>query len=341
MSKQINRTFIGAFVVGALTLWLLTVLLLSGGQFFKKSRQHVLYFHGEAQGLQVGAPVVFLGVKVGAVKRIQLGLDTQNNTFLVPVTIEVDAQAVLTDSGAHIDLQSPETIRQLVDHGLRAQLKIQSLLTGQLYVNLDFHQDKPANFLAKDPRVSEIPTIPTRVEELTSMLKDFSMSKFLADLSAISESIIQLTSSEEAKNIPIRLEKLLANLESLTAKLDTVANPLLAGAQKNLDELHQTLVSVKNTIARGGNAMERMSEFVKDDSVISQTITKTSHQVEEAALEIRNLSNEDSQTIQRLNSALLEISRLARAMRLLAETLEKQPEAIIKGKRVKAHDYTN
>ncbi len=77
MSRKANPTLIGAFVVGAIALTVVTTLLLAGGSWFGERRQHIMYFEGAAQGLQVGAPVVFLGVKVGTVKQIQLGLDPQ------------------------------------------------------------------------------------------------------------------------------------------------------------------------------------------------------------------------------------------------------------------------
>lgn len=333
MSKEINRTFIGAFVLGAITLWLTTVFLLASGGFFRERSQHLLYFHGEAQGLQVGAPVVFLGVKIGTVKAIQLGLDTTNEHFLVPVTIEVDVGTIQTSSGTSVDLQDPATIRNLVDRGLRAQLKTQSLLTGQLYVDLNFHPDKPASFQARDKGVSEIPTIPTQGGELTAMLKDFPMEKFLADLTAISSAINRLTSSEQSHNIPIRLDRILATLESLTATMDTAANPLLTGIQTNLTELRQTLISIRAASKQAGTALDRFSALTQEGAIIARRVAGAGQQVEGAAQSMKELTSEDSPTIQHLNSALLEISRLSRAMRLLAETLEQQPEAIITGKR--------
>ena len=90
MSRQANPAMIGGFVVGALILGVITLLLLSGGQWFQQRQQHVLYFEGAAQGLQVGAPVVLLGVKVGTVKQIRLGLMQDGHTFMVPVTIEIE-----------------------------------------------------------------------------------------------------------------------------------------------------------------------------------------------------------------------------------------------------------
>ncbi|MCK7492222.1 MAG: MlaD family protein [Comamonadaceae bacterium] len=106
-----------------------------------------LYFEGAAQGLQVGAPVMFLGVKIGTVKKIQLGLDEPSGAFrraghrsrsspmsCTPPTASRSTCAIAT------------TLRRLVERGLRARLRMQSLLTGQLYVDLDFHPDKPARF---------------------------------------------------------------------------------------------------------------------------------------------------------------------------------------------------
>ena len=172
MSRKANPTLIGAFVLGAIALAVVTTLLLAGGDWFGEKRQHVMYFEGAAQGLQVGAPVVFLGVKVGTVKKIQLGLDEQepaaswcrSPSRCCPTSCARAAASRSTCATA-------PPCAQLVERGLRARLRMQSLLTGQLYVDLDFHPDKPARFVALDPDVSEIPTIRTAVQELTSQAR--------------------------------------------------------------------------------------------------------------------------------------------------------------------------
>ena len=175
MSKQANPTLIGAFVLGALILGIVTILLLAEDTWFQKRQQYVLYFEGAAQGLQVGAPVVFLGVKVGTVKDIRIGMEGGKKHFRVQVTIELDLPMIEINSGEPIDPEHQLTIRQLVDRGLRGRLKMQSLLTGLLYVDLGFYPGKPANFISENQKISEIPTIPTTVEELTTMLEDFPM----------------------------------------------------------------------------------------------------------------------------------------------------------------------
>ncbi|MFQ6759334.1 MAG: MCE family protein [Deltaproteobacteria bacterium] len=320
MSKQANPTLIGAFVLGAIILGAVTTMLLAGGQLFQERRRHVLYFEGAAQGLQVGAPVVFLGVKVGTVKRIQLGLDAENRRFMVPVIIEVEADMVQSLRGDQVDLQDRDILRQLVEQGLRAQLKMQSLLTGQLYVDLDFHPDKPARFIGGDSEESEIPTIPTTVEEFATTLEGFPMEEFLTDLAAISQSLNALLSSEETKMIPVRLEATLTHLQSLSAKLDRDGDPVLTEMRAALEATQA--------------AMVKIGEVAEAGSPVVASLGKASEELAKTAQALQKLTGEESPTVQHLDTALREISRAARALRLLAETLEQQPEAIVQGKRI-------
>lgn len=333
MSKQANPTLIGAFVLGALILGTITIFLLAGGQWFRERRQLIMYFEEAAQGLQVGAPVVFLGVKVGTVKQIQLGLDEESHRFMVPVTIELAPHTVQTRTGEQIDLQDPLTIRQLVDRGLRARLKLQSLLTGQRYIDLDLYPDKPAHFISDDSETSEIPTIPTTEQELTTMFEDFPMAEFLADLAAISTSTKKILSSEALNTIPNRLEATLSNMESLTARLKKAGGPLLTEAEANLIELRKAIDSVQSAMIKVGNAADEVGELADVDSQMYRNINQVSAELANAAEALQQLADEESPTVQHLNMSLLGISRATRAFRLLAESLEQQPEAIFYGKR--------
>lgn len=326
MSRQANPTLIGAFVLGALILGAVAVLLLAGGRLFQERREHVLYFEGTAQGLQVGAPVVFLGVRVGTVKRIQLGLDAENRRFMVPVTIEVDPNMVQSPRGEQVDLGDRSTIRQMVERGLRGRLKIQSLLTGQMYVDLDFYPAKPATFISNDPETSEIPTIPTTVEELATRLEGFPMETFLADLAVISRSLKEILSSEAARTIPVRLEATLLHLQSLSARLDRDGGPVLA-------EMRTALIETRKALEEVRAAMAKVGRMVEADSPLVASLSKTSEKLAGTAQTLQGLAGEESPTIHHLNTALREISGAARALRFLAETLEQQPETVFQGKR--------
>ncbi|MBI3096222.1 MAG: MCE family protein [Rhodocyclales bacterium] len=336
MSRRANPTLIGAFVLGALTLAVVTTLLLTGGSWFGERKQHVLYFEGAAQGLQVGAPVVFLGVKVGTVTQIQLGLDPQSHRFLVPVTIEMEPQVVRTRGGEPIDLRDRATVRQLVERGLRARLRMQSLLTGQLYVDLDFHPDKPAIYAALDPELSEIPTIRTAVQELATKLEGFPMDKFLADVAAIGDAVNQLMSAKATQQLPQRLDATLRHLESLAARFDAQSGPLLSDVRGNLAEMQKALLAAQAALARLDTAADRVAELAKPDSRLVAGMNQASEELAKAAGAVRRLTEQESPTVDHVNATLKEIARAADALRLLAETLEQQPDAIWRGKRQKS-----
>jgi paraquat-inducible protein B len=331
MSRQANPTLIGAFVLGALALAVVTTLLLAGGSWFGQKRQHMLYFDGAPNGLQVGAPVMFRGVKVGTVKQIQLGLDGKSGPdrhFVVPVTIEVLPDVVRAKGGEPVDLRDPAVVRGLVERGLRARLRLQSLLTGQLYVDLDFHPDKPAQFVGLDPSASEIPTIRTAVQEMQARLDAFPMEQFLADVTAISGAIKALMTAQGTQELPQRLQATLKHLEALAARLDAEGGPTLRDARK-------ALVAAQRALAKLETAADRVAKLTADDSDTMKSLAAAADELAKAAGAVRSLTERESPTVQQTNAALKEIARAADALRKLAETLEDQPDAIYRGKRRK------
>jgi paraquat-inducible protein B len=76
MSKPANKTIIGIFVVGAIALAVVALVVLGSGKFFKKTFRAVCYFEGSVGGLNIGAPVIFRGVKIGSVANVILRFDT-------------------------------------------------------------------------------------------------------------------------------------------------------------------------------------------------------------------------------------------------------------------------
>lgn len=92
MSKPANKTLIGAFVIGAIALLVIAVLIFGSGKFLKKTFHTVVFFEGSIKGLNEGAPVIFKGVKVGAVKEIRLIYDAANDSLRIPVIIELEPE---------------------------------------------------------------------------------------------------------------------------------------------------------------------------------------------------------------------------------------------------------
>jgi paraquat-inducible protein B len=331
MSRRASPTMIGAFVFGAFVLGVITILLLSSGQWFQERRQQVLYFTEGAQGLQVGAPVVFLGVKVGTVKQIQIGLDQDSLKFLVPVIIEIEPSVVQTRHGEEFDLSEPERIKRLIKRGLRGQLRMQSLLTGQLYISLDFYSDKPARFYALDSKISEIPTIPTTFEELSMQLEQFPVERFLNDIAAISASLNKILAEDQIAELPRQLGRTLQHLESLAKKIDDQSGPVLS-------DLRTDLVALDGALTAVTLAASRLAEITDPSGPLLENFNRLTEELTNAAQAVHELSREDAPLVVHFDDMLQDVARAARVLRALAQTLEEQPDALFWGRRSQFQD---
>jgi paraquat-inducible protein B len=178
MSKKTNKALVGAFVVGALVLLIMGLIVFSSGTLFTKTNKYVLFFEGSVKGLVVGAPVNFRGVKIGTVKEITLVYDPHNSFAFIPVIIETEPNRI---KRSPFD-RDRKNIQFLINTGLRAQLEIQSFLTGQLAVALDFFPDKPARLLGLIKDYPEIPTIPSALGELQKNIGDIPFKEISLDL---------------------------------------------------------------------------------------------------------------------------------------------------------------
>lgn len=178
MSKKANKTLIGAFVVGAVILLIMSLIVFSSGKLFRRKNIYVLFFEGSIKGLAVGAPVTFKGVKIGEVKDIRLVYDPTSRFAFIPVIIETRPDLIKGTPAKH----SRDNFKFLVENGLRAQLDMQSLLTGQLVVALDFFPDKPARILGLMKEYPEIPTVPSLLGALQKDLSDIRLKEIAFDL---------------------------------------------------------------------------------------------------------------------------------------------------------------
>lgn len=155
MSKKVNKTAIGLFVLTGIVLLILSILVFGSGSLFKSTYKYVLYFDGSLKGLSVGAPVTFRGVKIGSVKHIGLVYNENAREIALPVIIEIEQRIKGAPS-----LGDPDSDKKMIALGLRARLEIQNLLAGQLMISFDFYPDKAPVFYGLKNDYPELPTVP-------------------------------------------------------------------------------------------------------------------------------------------------------------------------------------
>src|SRR5215831_9717542 len=133
MARKAKPALIGAFVLGAIVLAVVGLIIFGGGKFFTQRQVFVAYFDESVNGLTIGAPVTFNGVKIGSVTDIKVVVDRDEVKGWTPVFFEVEADRFEDRAGHRIKFEPGAPIlKHLIDRGMRAQLETQSFVTGQL-----------------------------------------------------------------------------------------------------------------------------------------------------------------------------------------------------------------
>ncbi len=318
-----NLAVIGAFVVGAVVLAVAGVVMLGSGKMFRQTFRYMMFFEGSVKGLSVGAPVTFRGVKVGNVVDITLRADPDTLAFTIPVTIEVSKDNI--ERTSEISMPASEVIDRLIDKGLRAKLDMQSIITGQLLIDLELLPDTPVKLSGGQHRYPEIPTVPTAFARLARKLEDLPFDKMVEDASAALKAIQSLVSDPALPEMVRRLNQVSANLEQMTADLNRRAGPLAGSLHDLTDQADETFEHLNATIERigqGANALAQLADGARPAvDRAGQVLTNMAEMTDPAA-----------RTRHELGTLIRELSEAARAIRTLSNYLERHPEALIRGK---------
>ena len=342
MSRRASPTLIGLFIVGALILAISATLLFSSGLLRDKSR-FVMFFSGSVKGLNVGAPVNFRGVRIGTVTDIRLLLDPDTQRVQIPVYVELDPKRISLMSGETMTARNMSQMGDMITHGLRAQLQMQSLLTGQLAIQLDIYPDTPATLVGNNEEIIEIPTTPTPIQEFTRKLEEFPIDTLLRNLASATEGIDKLVNGPELPRAIKQFDQTMQDYSVLSGKYNDLAQRLdqrsdLISTNLNitLQELRTTLQSTHGLISSGETLMNNSNDLVQQLRVNADRLTVSADEALNAIKTTSNSTNqllgEESPFQHQLNKTLEEVAHSARALRILADTLEQNPEALIKGK---------
>jgi paraquat-inducible protein B len=313
VARGAHPALIGAFVLGAVALAVIGMTIIGSGALFRSATRYVMYFPGSVEGLEVGAPVKFKGVEIGRVREVRIHLGAYLTDYgRIPVLVDIDDARVIKKGGA---APSPAYIRTLVDQrGLRAQLQPESLVTGLLFVEMDLHPGTPiVTVLPPDSAYPEIPTIPSTLAQAQETIMHILAKLEKADVDGL------LTDTREA----------VADIHAL------VTRPALLQA---LDELPRTVADVHDTVIRLRHLATDLDRgakpLVTDLRQASSQATATLEEWRGTAQRLNGALDPDSKLVTNVTSAVEEVTEAARAVRVLADALERNPGAILRGREV-------
>ena len=332
MSKKTSPTVIGGFVVGAILLMAVGVALFGGSELFAKRFNYVAYFEEQTKGLRVGSNVVLNGVRIGYVSEIALLIDESTFTTLTRVTLEI-----LPDTYIPIRNNQPiaEDMREVIPHGtliheagLRAQLEIESFVTGQLLVRLTMRPETPARLFGMEAEHPEIPTIRSDIQELLARVQQWlSNLRDDVDVAALADGVTdalngfaELTRSAELHGTIAGLNSLI-NDEEVQRLGDVLIDALVddSAAATDASELFESADA--EIVSLGSDIAPVLKELTETLKVAEGTLVA-------ARLQLRG----DSAQVYQLQTTLREVEGAAAALREFFDYLERNPEALIRGK---------
>jgi len=320
--KQPSATSIGAFVLGALALIVAAILFFGGGSLFRNRMAAVSYFPGSVAGLRLGAPVTFRGVRVGEVKSVGIRLEQDMSRSIVQVNMEL-----LPDTVEVHGFARPGTpIAALVERGLSARLVLQSFVTGQLQVELDFRPELQPSRLGVSSDVPEIPTVPSPFSALAQQLETLDVAAVVTGMQRTLASLDALLTNPALGKTIDELPSLVADLRRTVKTVEREAAGSSAAAQTALRDsaaaLQKTLASV-DTLAQN---LDR--ETTSTLSAARGTLKSAS-----AAFDSANgLLDPRGETVTQVQRAVDDLAATAGRLRNFAERVDRDPSVLVRGR---------
>lgn len=270
---------------------------------FTQKLPFILFFEGSVRGLKVGAPVEFKGIKVGMVKEVRLEFSVRDSSFRIPVLIEIEPERFISQD----EQEAPsltETLQILVDQGLRASLQTGSLLTGQLYVDLDMHPNTPIRRVNSGSPYPELPTITGDLEQMTASVKSILAKMEKLEIQEMGSEFLKtlqdankLINKPEIAGAVDEFKDSLLLFKTVLHKLDQHVEPLSTNLDTAIGAGHDAFEKVQNTL-------DLMDQVLKPESPLQYRVIELSE----------------------------ELAEMARSIRILVDMLERNPNAVIFGK---------
>ncbi len=324
MSARANPTAIGAFLIGAVVIAIGGLAVLASATWFHKESTFVSFFGESINGLELDSPVKFQGVPVGNVTSLGIQIDRVGKTFQVPVEFEIDLRKLQTLRGSFVDLENPAVLKEQIADGLRVQLQMESMVTGQLYLELSYNpKAAPPVLEQRVTKYAELPTTPSLMSALgtgagsvvqevvrvlfqvNALLDEIDMPEINAAVVSTAQSVRRLVDAPEIRQalreMPVataQVTRTMVAVERLATTADSAIGPIGVHAERATTELATALQVLRRTL-------EQTEGLLSVDSGIGYE----------------------------LQGALASLKEAADALQLLTTTLEQSPDILLRGKK--------
>ncbi len=307
---------VGGFVLGALALAVAAILLFGSMHLFTRTMHIVGVFQGSVAGLNVGSPVTFRGVNIGKVAHMQVQVDVLHHTGIIPVYMQLEPDKIAWVEGNF--RPDVESFQRAVAAGIRAQLRSDSLVTGQLSVDLDFYPGTPVILTHLSGEVLQIPTMPSDLQNLKEEIQDLNLRELAEKTRQTLASMQHILDQAGSQIGPLTM--------SLRSTLETTRGALIAvqgNAARTLDHIDKLAVDGRGQIATNGRDLDQLL----------RTAQATATQAETLISSLNDLTAERSPLRDDLQSTVRDLSDSASSLRTFTRELERDPMGTLLKKR--------
>src|SRR5512137_10357 len=313
MARRFNPRLVGAFVLAATAVGVVAAIYLGSSRVFQRKVRFAVVFSQEIAGLEVDSPVKFRGVPVGRVASIHLSIGSPEaplREMFMPVVIELN-QSRIREMGENTDLGNQAVVKTLVDHGLRARLALESFLSGRRYVDLDIVSD--AEPPPPPPFPLPYPAIPVYLEPGLQALQS-DAARVIGKLQALD------------------LEGLIADFRTAAAGVTRASGRIDdagRGIPRTLESMDRALSAIRDT----ARALEKDLPTVAGDARgAMQRLAAALDQLDATLREVKLSLAPGAPVPAQLEQTLREVGQAARSLRVLADSLERDPSQIVRGR---------
>ena len=273
-------------------------------QGFTEKVRFVMFFEDSVRGLTVGAPVEFKGIKVGSVIGVRLEYEERTGAFRIPVVVELEPERIL-DRGERMKKAPRDAFQSLVKRGLRARLQTGSLLTGQLFIDLDMQPKTPIRLVGAGRTEPELPTVMGNLEQMTTQMKGIVDKLDKVDIVAIgSELQSTLKGTAAIANSP-NLDKTIADLAASLSSLRGILRKVDERAEPITANLEQALAAARDALEKSKATMAAVEGVLSPESPMHDNAARLAQ----------------------------ELSSTAKSLRSLVEMLERSPQSLLFGRK--------
>ena len=331
MKTKISPATIGMFVIGAFALGIIALLSFGGVSLFSKPQRFVVYFDESIHGLDLGSTVKLRGVRVGRVVDLNISYDEKTNRSVVAVVCEFSRDMLTDSKGAVINVADRAELQTLVERGLRAQLGVLGLATGLLFVELDFLDPKqyPVDGHAADPRYVSVPAVPSAISEFQASVSEILAKVKKVDFAGLAKELTGLMAEARQRMEGVDLKGVAEQWKKTGAQVEALATT---------PEIRQTFVTINAA------ATDLRAVLAKLDAQVGPAGKEFTETLAQAKLAVGSLN--DAATTARkfiathnglgdeVVGTLQQLSEAADAVKRLADFIERNPNALLTGKKL-------